>query len=162
MKTLVLSVVIAMTAIVNAVSDSVVGKFTYNTEMDVERVEATTVFTVEDGKYLHNHLKYNYTYDADNRVSQKEVMKWNEMTKVFEKQYRLNFIYSNNEVPIEYTLWNQKDNTYTEVKSKAIYQAIGENINYQSYEWNAKESAWDLTVAHSMTDENSKLLALRK
>ena len=91
MKTLVLSVVIAMTFVLNTVSCNNLPEFAYNTTTNGEQVESQTVYTVENGKYLHPHLKYNYTYNADGSVSKKEVLKWSEIMQVFEKQYCLNF-----------------------------------------------------------------------
>ena len=94
MKTLVVSVVIAMTSVFNAFSNGNLTQFAYNTTTDGEKVESQTVYTVKNGKYLQQHLKYNYTYDDKGNVSQKEVLKWNEITKVFEKQYCLNITYN--------------------------------------------------------------------
>lgn len=85
MKTLVLSVVIAMTSVLNTVSGNNLPEFAYNTTTNGEQVESQTVYTVENGKYLHPHLKYNYTYNADGSVSKKEVLKWSEIMQVFEK-----------------------------------------------------------------------------
>ena len=55
------------------------GNFAYNTEMEGETVAAQVVYLKsEDGKYLSNHLKYNYAYDEEGRLAQKEVLKWDE------------------------------------------------------------------------------------
>ena len=83
MKTLVISAIIAMTSLVNVVSAAAVNRtdnFAYNTETNDGRVETQTVFKVENQKFLHRHLKYNYIYDNSGRISQKEVLKWNEST----------------------------------------------------------------------------------
>ena len=108
MKTLVISAIIAMTSLVNvvsAVADNRVNKFAYNTETSEGRVETKTVFKVESNKFLHRHLKYNYIYDNSGRISQKEVLKWNEATQSFEKHHSLNFFYTD-DVTVEYALWN--------------------------------------------------------
>ena len=87
MKTLVISAIIAMTSLVNVVSAAAVNRtdnFAYNTETNDGRVETQTVFKVENQKFLHRHLKYNYIYDNSGRISQKEVLKWNESTQSFE------------------------------------------------------------------------------
>lgn len=101
MKTLVVAIVIVMTSVFNAFSNGNLTQFAYNTTTDGEKVESQTVYTVENGKYLQQHLKYNYTYDDKGNVSQKEVMKWNEITKVFEKQYCLNITYNTQETSID-------------------------------------------------------------
>ena len=65
MKTLVLSVVFAVTSIVNAVNNNSLEGFAYNTRMDGDRVETKNVYKVKEDKYLQNHLQYNYAYDAE-------------------------------------------------------------------------------------------------
>ena len=119
MKTLVLSVVFAVTSIVNAVNNNSLEGFAYNTRMDGDRVETKNVYKVKEDKYLQNHLQYNYAYDAEGRVSSKEVSKWSKGNQRFEKQYCLNF----------------------------------------SYEWNKKESSWNLMVEHSTQPEEIILFA---
>lgn len=160
MKALVLSVVIAMTSVLNVISSNL-PEFAYNTTTNGEQVESQTVYTVENGKYLHTHLKYSYTYNADGSVSQKEVLKWSEIMQVFEKQYCLNFTYDSQENTIEYAAWDAKTDSYSDVKSKAIYQTrdSGQILNYQSYEWNKKENNWNLATEHTILHENSVLFA---
>lgn len=160
MKTLVLSVVIAMTSVVNAVSGNKVNEFAYNSkENHLEQVESQTVFKVEDQKFLHNHLQYNFTYDHEGRVTKKEVMKWNEIMQVFEKQYCLNLSYAGNEVSIEYVAWNKKEKAYSDIKEKAVYQTGESNLRYLGYEWNKKENKWNLITEHDTANLNDILLA---
>lgn len=159
MKTLVLSVVFAVTSIVNAVNNNSLEGFVYNTRMDGDRVETKNVYKVKEDKYLQNHLQYNYAYYAEGRVSSKEVSKWSKSNQRFEKQYCLNFSYDGGEVNVEYAAWNSKDNAYTDVKTKAVYQINGMGVNYQSYEWNKKESSWNLMVEHSTQPEEIILFA---
>ena len=161
MKTLVLSVVIAMTSVLNTVSGNNLPEFAYNTTTNGEQVESQTVYTVENGKYLHPHLKYNYTYNADGSVSKKEVLKWSEIMQVFEKQYCLNFTHDLQENSIEYAVWDAKTDSYSDIKSKAVYQTrdSGQILNYQSYEWNKKENNWNLATEHTILNGNDGLFA---
>ena len=69
MKALVLSVVFALTSVVNAVSGNNVKDFAYNSEKQESGVETQTVYKVKEGKYLERHLQYNYTHDEKGRVS---------------------------------------------------------------------------------------------
>lgn len=146
MKALVLSVVFALTSVVNAVSGNNVNDFAYNSEKQENGVETKMVYKVKEGKYLEQHLKYNYTYDNKGRVSAKEVLKWNQDNLRYEKQYCLNFNYTDDEVTVKYTAWNSKDSAYTDVKAKTVYQMNGESMNYMSYNWNEKSNDWNLTV----------------
>ena len=162
MKALVVSVVIAMTTVFNAFSNGNLTQFAYNTTTDGEKVESQTVYTtVKNGKYLQQHLKYNYTYDDKGNVSQKEVLKWNEITKVFEKQYCLNITYNAQETSVEYTAWDNKTGAYSDSRAKAVYQTTnaGQGFNYLSYEWNKKENNWNLAKEHTILYGDNALMA---
>ena len=56
MKALVLSVVFALTSVVNAVSGNNVKDFAYNSEKQENGVETQTVYKIKEGKYLERHL----------------------------------------------------------------------------------------------------------
>lgn len=163
MKTLVVSVVFALTSVVNAVSNNNLKGFAYNTEMNEGRVKTETVFKVENRKYLHNHLQYNYSYNAEGRISAKEVLKWSKENQRFEKQYCLNFSYDGTDINVEYVAWNSKMNAYADVKAKTVYQTVYQinamGANYQSYKWNKKDNSWNLTAEHSTQAEEIMLFA---
>ena len=159
MKALVLSVVFALTSVVNAVSGNNVKDFAYNSEKQENGVETQTVYKVKEGKYLERHLQYNYTHDEKGRVSAKEILKWNQDNSRFEKLYCLNFSYTDNEVNVEYVAWNSKAGDYTNVKVKAVYQMNENGMNYMAYNWNEKENSWNLVTEHNATHWSSVLLA---
>ncbi|OKZ06554.1 MAG: hypothetical protein BHV75_18920 [Bacteroides oleiciplenus] len=125
MKALVLSVVFALTAVVNAVSGNSIKDFAYISEKQENGVETQTVYKVKEGKYLERHLQYNYTHDEKGRVSAKEILKWN-------------FSYTDNEVSVEYVAWSSKAGDYTNVKAKAVYQTNENGMNYMAYNRNEK------------------------
>ena len=54
-----------MTFVLNTVSGNNLPEFAYNTTTNGEQVESQTVYTVENGKYLHQHYTYSYISDAD-------------------------------------------------------------------------------------------------
>ena len=161
MKALVLSVVFALTSVVNAVSGNNVKDFAYNSEKQESGVETQTVYKVKEGKYLERHLQYNYTHDEKGRVSTKEILKWNQDNSRFEKLYCLNFSYTDNEVNVEYVAWDSKAGDYTNVKAKAVYQMNENGMNYMAYNWNEKDNSWNLVTEHNATNWNSALLANR-
>ena len=57
--------------------------FAYNAETSEDGiVAAKTVYRKSVcGKYLSPTLKYNYVYDGEQRLAQKEVLKWNGVTE---------------------------------------------------------------------------------
>ena len=112
--------------------------FAYNEVMNGNQVESQIVYKVENGKFLQNHLKYNFTYDAQGRTIQKEALKWNEIEQAFERFYCLNYNYTEAGTDVEYALWDNKMNAYSDVKEKAVYLQAGDDINYLSYKWSKK------------------------
>ena len=78
--TVILSAVMAMATSVASVSN-----FAYNSEINNGKVESQTVYEVQNQQYLQPHLKYNYTYDEQNRLIQKEVLKWNKQAQKYDK-----------------------------------------------------------------------------
>ena len=165
MKTLVVSILLAIAYFTNQASAATIKNnetlnFAYNYEMNGSQIASKIVFKVESEKYLKQYLKYNYTYDADGRVLQKEVLKWNETSRNFEKQYCLNLNYAEKEVSIELVSWNAKQQTYSNVKEKAVYQLsdVDSSVNYTSYLWNEKESTWHLVAEQPIVNNDEKLL----
>lgn len=159
MKTLAMTVIFAMTVMINVFGGNIQKNFAYNTVMIGGQVESQMVYKVEEGKYLQQHLQYNFKYDANNRILQKEVLKWNEIERAFERNYCLNYNYSEVGTDVEYALWDSKTNAYSDVKEKAVYLYDLDGVNYLSYKWNEKENDWNLLVAHTINGENMQLLA---
>lgn len=77
--------------------------FAYNAETSEDGiVAAKTVYRKSVcGKYLSPTLKYNYVYDGEQRLAQKEVLKWNGVTGKWEKSHILNYLYDENGYTIE-------------------------------------------------------------
>ena len=103
MKALVLSVVFALTSVVNAVSGNNVKDFAYNSEKQENGVETQTVYKVKEG------LNFSYT---DNEVGV-EYVAWNskdgDYTNVKSKA-----VYQMNENGMNYMAynWNEKNNSW--------------------------------------------------
>ena len=161
MKTLAMTVIFAVTVVANAFCGNNQKEFAYNEVMNGNQVESKVVYKVEDGKFLQNHLKYNFTYDAAGRTVKKETLKWNEIDQAYERTYCLNYNYSEAGTDVEYALWDNKTASYSDVKEKAVYLQDGDNVNYLSYKWNEKENDWNLLVEHSTDNEDVLLLAIK-
>lgn len=159
MKTLVMTAIFAVTAMVNAFGSNVEKEFVYNDVMDGQQVVSQMVYEMKGDKYLNFHLKYNFKYDAENRIIQKEALKWNEIEQAFERYYCLNYNYSEAGTDVEYALWDNTTNDYSDIKEKVIYLQAGDSVNYLSYKWNEKANDWNLMVEHATAEEDVRLLA---
>lgn len=81
----------------------------YNSEEVNGLVVSQTVYKNE-GNSLSNFMKYNYKYDAQNRVVEQENMKWNEGQ--WSKDLCLRHTYSGKQMTTEYYKWNNKKQQY--------------------------------------------------
>lgn len=161
MKTLAMTVIFAVTLVTNAFCGNNQKAFAYNEVMNGNQVESQIVYKVEDGKFLQNHLKYNFTYDAAGRTVKKETLKWNEIDRAYERTYCLNYNYSEAGTDVEYALWDDKTTSYSDVREKVVYLQDGDSVNYLSYKWNEKDNDWNLLVDHSTDNEDVLLLAIK-
>lgn len=156
--TVILSAVMAM-----ATSAGSISNFAYNSVINDGKVESQTVHEVQNQKYLQPHLKYNYTYDEQNRLIQKEVLKWNKQVQKYDKDRCLTITYDTDETAVEYAFWNAGTNAYSNIKEKAVYRGneTGMAENYQSYAWNERQNEWDLVVEHATLYWEDALLTMK-
>lgn len=140
-------------------------QYAYNTETTSDRVTTQTVYKVEANKYLHCHVKNNFSYNAQNQLQQKEVLKWNSAVSGWEKSYCINFSYNLSETIVTYAQWDAKNKVYSEVLEKAIYSQDEEShllASYQSFKWNKQSQQWDLVIEHGTMGWSDALYAIGK
>ena len=125
MKTLVMTTIFVVTVVINAFGGNIQENFAYNEVMNGNQVESQIVYKVENGKFLQNHLKYNFTYDAQGRTIQKEALKWNEIEQAFERFYCLNYNYTEAGTDVEYALMGQQDECLLRCERKSSLSAGG-------------------------------------
>lgn len=95
-------------------------QFVSNTEMTDGRMTAKTIFRNENG-YLTRHLRYTYTYDAENRVTGKEAYRWNSEKEAWMPYFQMNMAYHEREVEVSYARWNPNSHAYDSKMEKAVY-----------------------------------------
>ncbi|WP_373732047.1 DUF3836 domain-containing protein [Bacteroides heparinolyticus] len=134
--------------------------FAYNVETTDHAVTSQVVYKKDEGKYLSHHLKYNYTYDAQQRLKKKEVLKWNSLSGKWEQSHCLNYVYDMLGYSIEYALWNEKVGGYTDATAKQIYDESASGIiTVVSYKWNKSDSNWVVQNNTVMMNAGRNLLS---
>lgn len=83
----------------------------YNLEEANGLKVAETIYKSE-GNTLAKYMKYNYTYDAQRRMTQSEGLKWNDRKGEWEKDICLRYAYNGKSVTTTYYKWNQKKGAY--------------------------------------------------
>lgn len=61
-----------------------------------------------DGKYLTNKLRYDYSYDEQDRLVEKTAMLWNAKKMTWEPDFRLDFAYTDSGYSVERRDWDAK------------------------------------------------------
>ena len=119
-------------------------KFVTNDVMTGELVTSKVVYR-HDGM-LYPHMKHNFMYDDQNRVVEKETLKWDSTKKEWTPYTIINLTYTSDQVLMDYAKWSNKAKAYNDAKERTIYELNATNIPvaYQSYEWNAQGSNWKI------------------
>ena len=159
--TIIISAALIMLSVTGSAKASDM-QYAHNTETTNGRVTTQTVYKVEGDKYLHCHVKYKFSYNAQNLLQQKEVLRWNSAVAGWEKSYCINYSHNQSETTMTYARWDSKKKAYSEIQEKAIYNKDEEThllASYQSFKWNKQSQQWDLITEHATIHWNNALYA---
>ena len=135
-------------------SQTFTGEYYYDCIRDADFNEPTQTICKldESGKYLVPHLKYFFTYDNEGRVIKKEAQRWDNKSKSWKESYEMNVEYEENYITLNYAVWDNKEETYSLKKERAIYtMRDNELISYACYKQGSGEKQWLLIATiHEM------------
>lgn len=136
-------------------------KFVSNDEVK-DGVVVSKIIYRYDG-YLHNHIKYNYTYDVLGQVTSKETYKWNESISQWMPSCKLNYTYNENDIVVELYKWDSVKKEYSKPKARNVYELDETNLPVAlvSYNWNERDNRWKISD-NIPVDQNVVLLAINK
>ena len=134
--------------------------FITNEEVKNDLVVAKTIFK-QDGTYLYNHMRYEFTYDNENRLTGKTASKWDSLQSRWTPYFKMSYQYENNEIIMSYAPRNKAHKAYDKDMKKSVYEMNEENmpVAYKSYEKNSEKSNWTL-VSYNRIDHTANLLAM--
>lgn len=164
MKTTGLFKAVAFVAIVIAsVMNSEVkaqDNFITNEEVKNDLVVAKTIFK-QDGAYLYKHMRYEFTYDAENRMLSKTASKWNSAKEEWTPYFKMTYNYEGNEIIMSYGRWNASHKAFDKDVQKSIYEMNSQNmpVACRSYQKPADNSEWTF-VSYNRIDHTANLLAV--
>ena len=147
MKTTLLKAVVCVTLVFASVLNSNVmaqDKFVTNDVMDGELVASKVIYR-HDGM-LYRHMKNNFKYDDQNRVVEKEALKWDSSKETWVPYTKTTMTYSSDQVMMSLAKWDEKGKMYSEAKEKNVYELDGSNtpVAYQNYKWNDRNDEWKI------------------
>jgi hypothetical protein len=106
----------------------------YYYNADMENGKVTTMYVYEaDNQMLTSKLAYNYTYDEQERLVKKEVMRWNSVSGKWENDYSLNLIYTEDGYELSRSVWDKRTQAYLPTTEKAVYQYVTDQVVAVNY-----------------------------
>lgn len=136
--------------------------FITNEEVKNEMVVAKTIFK-KDGSQLYRHIRYDFTYDDQKRLTAKEASKWDAAREEWTPYFKMSYQYSNDEITMSYARWNNSHKAFDSDVKKTVYELNDENmpVAYKNYKQNFEKSDWTL-VNYNRIDHTANLLASAK
>lgn len=101
--------------------------FITNEEVKNDLVVSKTIFR-QDGSYLYNHMRYEFTYDEANRMVSKTVAKWDGAQDKWEPYYQMTYRYEADEIIMDYARWDEGRGTFCKDMKQTVYELNEENI----------------------------------
>lgn len=134
--------------------------FITNEEVKNDLVVSKTIFR-QDGTYLYNHMRYEFTYDNENRLTGKIASKWDGAKEQWMPYFKMSYKYDNNEITMSYARWNQSHKAYDKDIKKSVYEMNDENmpVAFKNYKMDGERTNWTL-VSYNRIDHTSNLLAM--
>lgn len=101
--------------------------FITNEEVKNNLVVSRTTYK-QDGNYLHNHMRYEFAYDEQNRLISKTASKWDGTVDKWIPYFQMTYRYEANEVIMSYARWNESRETFNKDKKETVYELNENNI----------------------------------
>lgn len=101
--------------------------FITNEETQNGLVTTKTVYR-QDGSQLYRHMRYEYTYDDQQRITGKTAEKWDGATDEWVPYYRMTYTYGTDKVTLSYARWDEAHKAYDKQKSQQVYQLNDERM----------------------------------
>ena len=131
-------VVLTVVSSFNVVSVAQEANFITNEEVENNLVVAKTIYK-QDGNYLYNHMRYEFTYDEADRLVSKTAAKWDGAVDEWVPYFQMTYRYESDEIIMNYARWDEARKTFSKDPKQTIYELNEENIPVACRE-NAKAS----------------------
>lgn len=129
--------------------------FVTNEEVVNNIVKSRTVYRLSEGT-LYHHMKYDFTYDDQNRMTSREAFKWDAQNNSWSPFFMITYTYSEKEMAVQYARWNQKSKSYDLAMEKSVYELNKENIPVAYYNYKWKDFYWEKELNQFWAMDNLK------
>ena len=149
-----------LTMYFNAINSNDVN-FMYNGDMEDGIVNKIEVYERNDNQQMEQKMEYCYEYDEQGRLTNKEMLTWDEATKEWAKSSRLTYKYYKNGYNVEVSYWNADKQQYDLPAEVTLYRSQAPNLTtVKTYKMNEKQDNMYLTSSMVMMEPlDDRLLA---
>ena len=109
-KLLILAVIILSSTFTASARNSA-NNIVYNLEEENGVLVGQTLYK-QEGKMLSQYIRYNYTYDKNNRIVESNILKWNNASNKWDKCLIVHYLYEGQEVSTRSYKWNKQYEKY--------------------------------------------------
>ena len=101
-------------------------QYFYNADFQNGKVSQVNVLN-KDGKYLSNKLSYRYTYDAQDRLIEKQAFLWDNTYHEWREYQVQRYDYASNQMTMNLSRWNKTTQSY-ELVERYEYTRMMDNV----------------------------------
>ena len=151
-----------LTMYFNAINSNDVN-YMYNGDMEDGVVNKIEVYEKNDQQQMTQKMEYCYEYDAEGRLTNKEMLSWDEANKQWTKNSRLTYKYYKNGYNVEVSYWNKEMQAYDLPSEVTLYRSQAPSLtSVKTYKMNEKkDNMYLLSSMIVMEPIDSRLLATK-
>ena len=151
-----------LTMYFNAINSNDVN-YMYNGDMEDGVVNKIEVYEMNDQQQMTQKMEYCYEYDAEGRLTNKEMLSWDEANKQWTKNSRLTYKYYKNGYNVEVSYWNKEMQAYDLPSEVTLYRSQAPSLtSVKTYKMNEKkDNMYLLSSMIVMEPIDSRLLATK-
>lgn len=113
-------------------SQNMNSNYWYNAEMEDGIVKTIYVFE-NNNEQLTRKLAYHYEYDTQGRLTEKTVCRWDEWTKEYQPEYKLEMTYQSDGYELARSVWSKKNNDWKPSTERQSYHFEGNHLSSVEY-----------------------------
>ena len=127
----IITVLTVLSMYMNAVQN-VNSEYFYNAEIENGVVTTLYVYNQEEVG-LSPRLAYRFDYDAQGRLTEKVVCRWDNWNKSYQPSYRLQYNYTDEGYELAHSVWNKNNQEWKDAKEKVIYHIEKDQVLSVNY-----------------------------
>ena len=156
----IITVATVLTMYFNAINSNDVN-YMYNGDIEDGKVKKIEVYERNDIQQMEQKMEYCYEYDEQGRLTNKEMLTWDEANKQWAKSSRLTYKYYKNGYNVEVSYWNADKQQYDLPTEVTLYRSQAPSLTtVKTYKMNEKQDNMYLTSSMVMMEPlDSRLLA---